>query len=52
LTGKRATRDNFRPAADALLRGARGVGHNDFKIELARRAVVRALGQAAGEYPS
>ena len=33
--------------ADVLLRGARGFGHNDFKIELARRAIVRALGQAA-----
>ena len=30
-------------AAEALLRDARGFGHNDFKIELARRAIVRAL---------
>ncbi len=37
----------FAAAADALLRDARGRGHNDFKIELARRAVVRALQQAA-----
>lgn len=37
----------FTAAADALLRDARGRGHNDFKIELARRAVVRALQQAA-----
>ena len=34
-------------AADALLNGARGYGHNDFKIELARRAVRRALARAA-----
>ncbi|WP_298232299.1 xanthine dehydrogenase family protein subunit M [uncultured Azohydromonas sp.] len=34
-------------AADALLAGARGCGHNDFKIELARRAVRRALARAA-----
>lgn len=37
----------FTAAADALLRDARGRGHNDFKIELARRAIVRALQQAA-----
>ena len=35
-------------AADLLLRDAKGLGHNDFKIELARRAIVRALRQAAG----
>jgi xanthine dehydrogenase YagS FAD-binding subunit len=29
--------------ADVALRGARGYGHNDFKIELARRTVVRTL---------
>jgi xanthine dehydrogenase YagS FAD-binding subunit len=47
LNGKAATRDNFQMAAEALLRGAKGFGHNNFKIELAQRAVVRAL-QAAG----
>jgi len=31
-------------AADAALRGARGHGHNDFKIPLARRALARTLG--------
>jgi xanthine dehydrogenase YagS FAD-binding subunit len=36
-----------RDAADALLAGARGRGGNDFKIELARRAVRRALARAA-----
>jgi xanthine dehydrogenase YagS FAD-binding subunit len=50
LQGKDATRDNFRPVAEALLRDAKGFGHNTFKIELARRAIVRALTQAtAGE---
>jgi xanthine dehydrogenase YagS FAD-binding subunit len=48
LVGKTATRENFQPVADALLRDARGFGHNTFKIELARRAIVRALAQAAG----
>jgi xanthine dehydrogenase YagS FAD-binding subunit len=47
LHGQRATRDNFRRVAEALLRDAKGFGHNDFKVELAKRAVVRALGQAA-----
>ena len=51
LKGKRPTPKNFTRAADALLRGARGFGHNDFKIELARRAIVRALGQAARGTP-
>ncbi len=53
LVGKPATAEHFRPVADALLTGARGYGHNTFKIDLARRAVVRALGRAAGaEGPS
>lgn len=47
LNGKPAATANFQKAADALLEGAQGFGHNDFKIELAKRAVVRALTQAA-----
>jgi xanthine dehydrogenase YagS FAD-binding subunit len=47
LDGQRATRDNFQRVAEALLQGATGFGDNDFKIELAKRAVVRALSQAA-----
>ena len=47
LLGKQATTDNFQRVADALLHGAKGFGHNDFKIELAKRALVRALSQAA-----
>lgn len=41
----------FADFAEALLDGAIGYGHNDFKIELAKRAVVRALGQAAAGTP-
>jgi xanthine dehydrogenase YagS FAD-binding subunit len=41
----------FRHAADLLLQNARGYGHNTFKIELARLAVVRALTQAARGTP-
>jgi xanthine dehydrogenase YagS FAD-binding subunit len=49
LNGERATRENFGPVAEALLAGARGFGHNDFKIELAKRAIVRALVQASSD---
>lgn len=51
LQGKLATVESFATAADRLLRGARGFGHNDFKIPLARRAILRALGQAARGTP-
>lgn len=37
--------------AGRLLEGAVGLGGNDFKIELARRAIVRALEQAASGRP-
>ena len=47
LRGRPANRDAFTHAADALLRDAKGLAHNAFKIELARRAIVRALTQAA-----
>ena len=46
LRGQRGTKENFRQLAEAYLEGAKGYGHNDFKIELAKRAIVRALEQA------
>ena len=46
LAGKSATVENYEQAAAILLEGAKGFGHNDFKIELAKRAIVRALEQA------
>ena len=52
LVGKPATKENFRAAAEVLLAGAQGYGHNTFKIELAKRAIVRALGQAAKLEPT
>lgn len=52
LMGKTATKENFRPVADSLLEGAVGYGHNTFKIELAHRAIIRALGQAAKLEPT
>jgi xanthine dehydrogenase YagS FAD-binding subunit len=33
------------------LQGAAGFTHNNFKIELARRAIIRALEQAAAGMP-
>ncbi len=52
LVGKPAIRANFLPAADNLLDGAVGYGHNTFKIELAKRAIVRAIGIAAKLEPT
>jgi xanthine dehydrogenase YagS FAD-binding subunit len=51
LRGQPARRATFQNAADVLLRDARGYAHNAFKIELARRAIVRALTQAAQGTP-
>jgi len=41
LAGKQPDRDSFAAAADLLLADARGFEHNAFKIELARRAIIR-----------
>ncbi|MBC7945316.1 MAG: FAD binding domain-containing protein, partial [Burkholderiales bacterium] len=46
LRGKPATAESFEQAAQAVLRDARGYGDNDFKIPLAKQAIVRALQQA------
>ena len=51
LVGEAPLAEAFDRAAAAILRDAKGQGHNDFKIELARRAIVRALKQAAAGTP-
>jgi xanthine dehydrogenase YagS FAD-binding subunit len=51
LAGQPAEAASFALAADRLLAGAQGHGHNDFKIDLARRAILRALSQAAAGTP-
>ena len=51
IAGAPATRETFMRAAETVLRDARGFGHNDFKIELARRGIVRTLMQAARGTP-
>lgn len=51
LVGQEAGRESFERAATGLLEGAAGYSHNAFKIDLAKRAVIRALAQAAAGTP-
>lgn len=51
LIGKPPERQHFEDVAAFILRDAKGQGGNDFKIPLARRAIVRALEQAASGTP-
>ncbi|MCD2174349.1 FAD binding domain-containing protein [Rhizobium sp. C4] len=51
LVGQAPTEEAFARAADALLEGARASGDNGYKIELARRAVIRALQMSAAGTP-
>jgi xanthine dehydrogenase YagS FAD-binding subunit len=51
LHGQRPDAASFARAADFLLRDARGYEHNAFKIELARRGIIRTLTQAAQATP-
>ena len=51
LVGRRPDAEAFREAAEAALADARPCGDNGFKIELARRIVVRALTLAAAGTP-
>ena len=47
LAGKKVDEKTFRAAAEAELAAAKGYKHNSFKIELAKRAIVRALSTVA-----
>jgi xanthine dehydrogenase YagS FAD-binding subunit len=47
LTGQPASEAAFEQAAERILRGARGYGQNDFKIPLAKNAIIQALTNAA-----
>ncbi len=49
LIGKPPTAANFEAAANAEMAGAKALEHNSYKVELGRRAIVRALQQAAGK---
>ncbi|HEY1231306.1 MAG TPA: xanthine dehydrogenase family protein subunit M [Ramlibacter sp.] len=46
LAGKPAQEHAFDDAADAVLQGAQGQGHNDFKIPLTRRVLAGVLAEA------
>jgi xanthine dehydrogenase YagS FAD-binding subunit len=48
LVGASPTTNTFRQAAEAELTAARGYGHNDFKIELAKRTLVSVLSELTG----
>jgi xanthine dehydrogenase YagS FAD-binding subunit len=48
LVGKEPTKDAFRAAAEAEMKSAIAHGQNEYKIELAKRTIVRALGDLAG----
>jgi len=47
LSGRPASEESFRRAADAALAGARPLAHNAFKVELGKRAIVRTLMRAS-----
>jgi xanthine dehydrogenase YagS FAD-binding subunit len=47
LSGKSASEESFRQAAEAALRDAQPLAHNGYKVELGKRAVVRALMRAS-----
>ncbi|HYX36828.1 MAG TPA: xanthine dehydrogenase family protein subunit M [Oligoflexus sp.] len=49
IENKKLNEADFNVVAEALLQGAKGHGYNNFKIELAHRAVVRGLYEAAGQ---
>ncbi|CAA2100382.1 4-hydroxybenzoyl-CoA reductase subunit beta [Methylobacterium bullatum] len=51
LKGKPATRETFEAAADIVIRQAQPQSENGFKVELARRAIIRGLSQAASGTP-
>jgi xanthine dehydrogenase YagS FAD-binding subunit len=46
LAGKPASEESFRRAAEAALQDAKPLAHNAYKVELGKRAVVRALMRA------
>lgn len=47
IIGMTADRTAFQKLAEAYLQGAKGFEHNAFKIELAKKTIVRALEEAA-----
>lgn len=48
LAGQPATQESFQRAAEAAMRDAKPLAHNAYKVELGKRAIVRALLRASG----
>jgi len=48
LAGQNLSRENFQAAANEALSGAKPLRENGFKVEMAKRAIVRALTSAGG----
>jgi xanthine dehydrogenase YagS FAD-binding subunit len=48
LNGRKVTEDNFREAAEVEMKNARPLEHNNFKVELGKRGLARALQMASG----
>ncbi len=49
LHGEKPSEEVFKKFATSFFKGAAGYGHNDFKIELGQRTLVRALSEAAAK---
>jgi xanthine dehydrogenase YagS FAD-binding subunit len=49
IAGARANKETFEAGAEAELSQASGYGHNDFKIELAKRVMVSVLNEMMAE---
>ena len=47
LAGKPVSEESFRRAAEAALKDAKPLAHNEYKVELGKRAIVRALMRAS-----
>ena len=48
LTGKKISPENFSKAAELAMKGAKGYGHNNFKVKMGTAAIVEALSKATG----
>jgi xanthine dehydrogenase YagS FAD-binding subunit len=47
LAGKEPSKENFNKAAELAMKGAKAYGYNNFKLKMARVAIVEALTKAA-----
>lgn len=48
LPGKNVSKENFTKAAELAMKGAKGYGHNNFKLKMGTMAITEALMKAAG----